>query len=118
MSLDVSLYKKIKCPHCGETVETGEEIYSSNITHNLGGMAEAAGIYMHLWYPEELGIKSAAELIEPLTKGLELMESNPAHFETFNASNGWGKYKHFMPFVQNYLNACRENPDAAVNADR
>lgn len=27
-------------------------IFSANITHNLNAMAEAAGIYKHLWRPE------------------------------------------------------------------
>lgn len=31
--------------------------YHANITHNLGKMAEAAGIYHALWRPDEIGIK-------------------------------------------------------------
>ena len=36
-----------------------EEVYSANITHNLGGMADEAGIYEALWRPEEVGIAKA-----------------------------------------------------------
>ena len=36
-----------------------EGAYSANITHNLGKMAEEAGIYKHLWRPEEIGITKA-----------------------------------------------------------
>lgn len=94
------------------------EVYWSNITHNLGPMAKEAGIYGHLWRPEETGIAVAAQLIEPLTAGLALLKSNPARFEAFNSLNGWGLYQHFVPFVEGYLNACRENPTALVKASR
>lgn len=107
MSLDVYL-----------EAERVVDVYSSNITHNLGGMASEAGIYKHLWRPEEIGITKASELIEPLTAGLALLKSDPARFEKHNAPNGWGLYKHFVPFVEAYLEACKENPDAAVRISR
>jgi hypothetical protein len=107
MSLDVSL-----------TAVRPTEVYSSNITHNLGRMAEEAGIYQHLWRPEELGITTAAELIEPLSRGLELLLSDPARFRRFDAANGWGTYEHFVLFVRNYLEACRGNPDATIRVCR
>ena len=107
MSLDVSLEAR-------RTVD----VYEANITHNLGGMAEEAGIYKHLWRPEELNIVLAAELVEPLTKGLKLLKSDPKRFEKFNASNGWGMYEHFVPFVEEYLKACEENPYAVVSVSR
>lgn len=107
MSLDVSL-----------TAVRPTGVYSANITHNLGKMADAAGIYQCLWRPEEIGIIKAAQLIEPLAKGLELLKSDPARFEAFNSPNGWGTYKHFVPFVEKYLEACKENPDADVTVGR
>ncbi len=125
MSLDVYLDRprtiEHRCAHCGkiEVVQIGEDrVYDANITHNLGCMAEAAGIYQHLWRPEELGIKTAGELVEPLRCGLAILISDPAHFATFNASNGWGVYAHFVPFVREYLRACEENPDATVSVSR
>ncbi|OWK35178.1 hypothetical protein [Fimbriiglobus ruber] len=93
-------------------------IYEANITHNLGRMAREAGIYEALWRPEEIGITKAEQLIEPLTKGLALLKSDPARFEAFNSPNGWGMYNHFVPFVEKYLEACRECPDATVRASR
>ena len=118
MSLDVTLfYRKPACAHCGREEET-TEAYSSNITHNLNKMAEAAGIYKHLWRPEELGITKAAELIEPLRAGLALLKSDPKRFKKFDAPNGWGLYVHFVPFVEDYLRACEENQDAEVDACR
>ncbi len=35
--------------------EETNEVYSANITHNLGEMADKAGIYYALWRPEEKG---------------------------------------------------------------
>lgn len=94
------------------------EVYGANITHNLGPMAREAGIYMHLWRPEEIGITTAGQLIEPLERGLELLKSDPARFEKLDSPNGWGRYKHFVPFVEKYLEACRETPDATVRVSR
>lgn len=98
--------------------QESDEIYSANITHNLGVMADAAGIYSCLWLPDENGITHARQLIEPLTSGLARLKADPKHYETFNAKNGWGLYKHFVPFVEKYLAACIEHPDAEVSVSR
>ncbi len=103
MSLDVYLQGK-----------PGEVLYSANITHNLNKMADAAGIYRCMWRPDEIGIKTASQLIEPLTQGLALLKAEPERFEAFSSPNGWGMYKHFVPFVEKYLNACKEHPEASV----
>jgi len=107
MSLDVHLTKVMPT-----------EVYWANITHNLGQMAEEAGIYKALWRPDEIGITHAAQLIEPLRAGLSLLKSDPARFEKFNAPNGWGMYEHFIPFIEKYLEACQANPDAEVSVSR
>jgi len=112
MSLDVSL--SLEDPESKNEVE----VYSSNITHNLNKMAEAAGIYEHLWRPEERGISRAKELIEPLTKGLNLLKSNPEQFKKYDSPNGWGLYEHFVPFVERYLEACVSFPSAKVRVWR
>ena len=93
----------------------GERVFSSNITHNLNKMAQAAGIYKHLWHPEDIGITKARDLIEPLRAGAKDLMERPSHFELFNASNGWGLYIHFLPFVARILKACIEHPDADVS---
>jgi hypothetical protein len=127
MSLDVYLEGKTTeckcvCKECfhEHTRKETEEFYSSNITHNLGAMAEAVGIYKHLWRPEELhdGPIKANELIEPIAAGLALLESDPVRFEKFNSANGWGLYENFVPFVRKYLEALRQYPDATVRASR
>lgn len=122
MSLDVSLKSKVStskvCNCCDSTYEVYETLFDANITHNLNKMAEAAGIYEHLWRPEELNITTASDLIEPLTKGLADMKARPDHYKQFNASNGWGMYDHFIPWIENYLEACIENPDATISVYR
>ena len=107
MSLDVTLTRLAPC-----------EVYSANITHNLGKMANAAGIYMHLWHPDEIGVTQARQLIDPLKAGLSLMRSDPERFKAFDAPNGWGKYEHFLPFVAGLLAACEANPDATITVSR
>lgn len=107
MSLDVTL----TAPH-------GDEVYWSNITHNLNKMAREIGIYKELWYPDEIGITKASQLIEPLLAGLMEMVKRPTHFQQFNSPNGWGMYHNFLPWVSNYLEACINNPDADVSVSR
>lgn len=94
------------------------ELYSANITHNLNLMADAAGIYKHLWRPDEIGITKASQLIEPLREGLAKLQANREHYEQFNASNGWGLYEHFVPFVSAYMSACEDHPNADVGVSR
>lgn len=103
------------------TVESpldASEVYSANITHNLGRMAGAAGIYEALWRPEEIGITKAEQLIEPLAKGLALLREFPSRFRALNPPNGWGNYEGLARFVEDYLAACREYPEAKVNVWR
>lgn len=94
------------------------QVYSANITHNLAKMAEAAGIYKHLWRPEELGIILARDLIEPLTEGLNKMKADPDYYKQFNASNGWGLYEHFIPWIEQYLEACMQYPESEISVSR
>lgn len=125
MSLDVYLEGPAEtvtcvCSECDHehTRVVRATLYQANITHNLGAMAEEAGLYMWLWRPDELGVTCARELIEPLKAGLALLRSDPAKYEAFNAPNGWGLYKHFVPFVAKYLAACEEYPEATARACR
>lgn len=94
------------------------EVYSANITHNLNKMADAAGIYEYLWRPDEIGIKLAKDLIEPLTTGLEKLRAEPETFRVYNPSNGWGTYEGLIRFVEAYLEACKENPEAEILVSR
>lgn len=65
MSLDVALYgperdQPCRCT-CGHEHARRERpcLYDANITHNLNRMADEAGIYEHVWRPEEIGVTTA-----------------------------------------------------------
>lgn len=105
MSLDFSL-----------TAKSGREVFSGNITHNLGNMAIASNIYKVLWRPSENGFVTGRDCIETLKTGLMFLKLNPAGFEVYNSPNGWGTYAHFVPFVQSVLEACEDNETAIVHA--
>lgn len=98
--------------------ENTNTVFEYNITHNLNSMAQAVGIYESLWRPEEIGITKARQLIEPLRQGLHELKLNPDLYKQFNPDNGWGSYDGLVKFVEAYLNACYEYPDADVHADR
>lgn len=121
MSLDVYLTRKKWISYdAGKTLTEEEEtVYDANITHNLGKMAGEAGIYEALWRPEEIGKTKANEIVELLEKGLADLKARPKHFEKFNSPNGWeGTVKDFVPFVEKYLEACKEYPDAFIEVSR
>lgn len=144
MSLYVSLYSTAEetctCFHCGSEYKEQKLLYDANITHNLGGMAEKAGIYEALWRPyrlkenynkeieqldsndeqafESSTIVQAKEIVDIVRKGLTDLKARPEYYEQFNSSNGWGLYENFVPFVEDYLTALEENPDAIVSVSR
>lgn len=95
-----------------------EIVFERNITHNLNTMAGDAGIYKHLWRPEELNITTASQLIEPLTMGLKTLKEQPERFKKFNPKNGWGDYDGLVKFVSSYLEACKENPNCEIYISR
>ena len=108
MSLDLYLH----CRCCGSRV------CEINATHNLTKMAAEALLYRPLWRPDESGIENAADLIPVLENGIERMESDPAHFRTFNPENGWGDYDGFLSVLRLLLDGCRHHPSASVYASR
>lgn len=120
MSLDVYLMRKkwVSYDELKSHKLEHEEVYWANITHNLSGMAKNAGIYQALWRPEEIGAEKAGDIIEILEKGLNDLVSKPEHFKQFNSPNGWGTYDNFVRFVENYLNACKENKNAMIFISR
>jgi hypothetical protein len=123
MSLDVYLYGpesvedcsayEFYCPECDQphthhharTIRPS--LYDNNITHNLGKMAKEAGVYDLVWRPDEHGVTKAGQLIDVLRTGITLLKSDPKRFEKLNASNGWGMYQHFVPFLEQYLEVSR-----------
>lgn len=107
MSLDVSLMENKPC-----------EVFTANITHNLGKMAEAAGIYYVCWRPDEVDCKYAKDIVRFLEAGLEDMKARPEFYKQFDVENGWGTYDDFLPWVERYLAACKACPDAEIEVSR
>ena len=93
-------------------------VFDANITHNLGKMADAAGVYYACWRPEEIGCKYASDIIPILTKGIVDMKARPDYYRQFEPENKWGTYDDFVPWLEKYLAACIENPDAEIEASR
>lgn len=89
-------------------------VFDANITHNLGNMADAAGIYSACWHPEKIKATKASDILPLLEKGFEDMKARPEYYKQFDSSNGWGLYKDFLPWVEEYMNACRKYPDAII----
>lgn len=113
MSLDVYL-----------TAVRPTTVHDGNITHNLGKMADAVKLsddltlYHVLWRPDEHGLVYAADIVDYLFKGLEILKRDPKKFRQYNPKNGWGSYEGLVEFVRKYLDACLENPDAEIGVCR
>lgn len=94
------------------------EVASHNITHNLIQMAEACGLYMCLWRPEEMNLTKASELIPLVEEGLARLKAEPERFKKLDSPNGWGTYENFVRFVEDVLQSCKDYPDAKISACR
>lgn len=94
----------------------GEEVYSSNITHNLSEMAQKVNefFYKALWCPEEIDAVHAQDIIYDLRKGISTLVCAPSYYKQFDALNGWGTFEDFVPFVVEYIEACEKYPTAIV----
>lgn len=93
-------------------------VFERNITHNLAEMADKAGLYKCMWRPEEIGITEAGDLILLLEAGLEKLLSDPDYYKIFNPPNGWGSYDGLVDAVTEYLQACKDAPDAEIRVGR
>ena len=117
MGLDITLELTVKT---GSVVspEAHFEVFESSITHNLTEMAEAAGLYLPLWRPEELGVKSAGDLIPYLVKGIRIMKKNKEGLLKYSPKNNWGSFDDLLDVASTYLTACRQFPRAEIYVDR
>jgi hypothetical protein len=106
MSLDFDLV------HIGEVTD-----FSANITHNLADMADALGVYQMLWHPEEILGLHAKEMIPALDQAIQELEINPNKYIQYEASNGWGTIKNFLPWLKKVRDACLEYPESMPRAD-
>ena len=103
MSLDISL-----------NVIKQTEVFSANITHNMGKMADAVGLYTPLWHPERIYLQWSYELIPYLEEGIALLKADPEQYKALDPENGWGSYDVFVPWLEKLLQQCKENPDAFI----
>ena len=132
MSLDIQLTHPKSTPGTAPKITTGdyagldgedefsdgEELWSANITHNLGRMARESGFYQELWRQEEIPIIKASQLIEPLRAGIARLKERPKYYKQFDAPNGWGTYEQFLPWLDELLSACATWPHADVHTCR
>jgi hypothetical protein len=106
-------------PVClAERQEHSDTVFEYNITHNLGKMANEAGIYQALWRPEEIDAEKALDITDILESGLCELIENPEKYKRFNPENGWGNYDGLVQFVTKYLTACKEYPEATITVSR
>jgi len=110
-----ALYPNVEPIIVNQDDDESMEVYWGNITHNLGNMARAAGIYEPLWRPAENGFLKANQLVNVLRDGLKVLTENPDKFREYNPHNGWGTYDGLVRFVTDYLAACEKYPDAKVS---
>lgn len=105
-----------------------ESYWSANITHNLNVMASnipidfngnSTTLYYVCWRPEEIGIKTVADILPCLIQGLHYMIDHRKELEQYNSPNGWGTYEGFMKFLLNYKQACEDNnPECTIETYR
>lgn len=102
----------------GTDKDEDECVFDYNITHNLGKMADLAGVYKALWRPEEIDVTHAFQLISLLEQGLKFLIENEIECQKVAPSNGWGTYPGLVRFVTEYLDACQKYPQAVISVSR
>ena len=113
MSLDVDLM-----------VTMPTSVFSGNITHNLGKMADAVKLsngntlYEILWRPDEHGFTKSIEILSLLHEGMIELICFPEKYKAYNPENGWGSYDGLVNFVREYHTACLDNPGAELRISR
>ena len=88
-----------------------EVVVDMNITHNLGKMWQAAGIYEALYLSEG---KTAKEILPTLKEGLAKMIANPEKYHALSAGNGWGTYRQAVPWLIELIEQFELYPDGKV----
>jgi hypothetical protein len=112
MSLDFYLREPHTCPKCGhQEPSDAEPVYHNYTTHNLGKMANKAGIYEALWRSTD---SKAGDLIPSLEKGLAKLRAKPVYYAKYTPPNGYGTYAGLVTFTEDVLRACRLHPNAVV----
>jgi hypothetical protein len=100
------------------------EVFSRNITHNLGEMSRQVvlkngkTLYDVLWRADEHGFKTGGDIADLLLEGYNILCKNPTKFKEFNPSNGWGNYEGLCNFVHDYYKGCLEFADLEFRISR
>jgi hypothetical protein len=103
-----------RCPYCGHAIQGDEmEFFDCDITSNLVPMFKEAGISNILWSETDTKV---VEVLERLEAALVTMKDDPARFQKFDSSNGWGLYIHAVPWLERLVEACREHPRATLHS--
>lgn len=114
MSLRITIFEYKSLSENCEIYEK-VEYDSFNITHNLSTMAKKTNLlYDVLWGIGNDTIVKANSILNDLELGLQELKNKPDYYKQFNASNGWGLYEHFVPFVEKVINCIKEHPDSWV----
>lgn len=100
------------------TEKVTNTVFHANITHNLGAMAGALGVYRQVWRPDEEGIEHAGELVEILNWAVTELRDNPEFYKRYNPKNGWGDYDGLLDFLTKYAEACAKWPQAEIVVSR
>lgn len=94
-----------------------KEVFWANITHNLNKMADKAGLYEFMWGVLESGLDSPKYVAPYLKEGLRKLKANPDYFRQFEGSD-IGAYEYLVAFVEKYIEACEDYPDATIDVSR
>lgn len=90
------------CPNCGGHYKESEEMFSINVTYNVGTMLRNAGLHKEI-----LDDKSVEYVLPIVDASYRLMRMNRGFFEQFNAKNGWGTYDTTIEAVEKFWRALR-----------
>lgn len=89
------------------------EVFESNITSNVAGMAAKLDIIEMLWY--SYGLK-ANQLIAPLCIAIRCLEDNPEAYREKQISDNWGTVEQFTNWLRQLLDACIDHPNATFKS--
>jgi hypothetical protein len=117
MSLDITLYYPVVTD---DPDDYKHEVWERNITHNLGELASALGVYEIIWRPDETNgvIAKAHDMIWSLVVAIEILTNENSNFRKHEPENGWGTIDGFIRFMREYLAACRKYPNALIEVSR
>ena len=115
MSLDLTVLKRKSRKRKGPT----EEVWSGNITHNLGRMAKEVKtgnktLYDLLWYAPDV---VTGEYVKDLVEAFIQLEQGKDWLEEYNAPNGWGTYYNLFQFLSDLI-TCGIKPGMLIRISK